>query len=140
MEKDALQEQNRNQYVRYTTKGNGTQSLPTSANVNPVGQERIAEKRIPYLVQLWKIAVDTVYVWNFQESLRNVGVPLVFPVKYAMNLALPKAASTTSIWTNANLARDVMRTTSCSLERNALVKLRLTIRVLQSKSANTENL
>jgi hypothetical protein len=81
-----------------------------------------------------------VYVWNFQESLPSVDAILDTPVKYAIKLAVFKATSTTSIWANANLARDVMRTTSCSLERNALVKLRLTICVLQSKSANQENL
>ena len=109
MAKDALQEQNRNQHVRYTTKGNGTQSLPTSANVNRVGQERIAEKRIPYLVQLWKIAVDTVHVWKFKEGMLNVGANQDLLVKYAIKLDALKTISTTCIWTTVNRAQAATR-------------------------------
>ena len=80
------------------------------------------------------------YAWNFQESLPSVVAIQDLPVKYAMKLAVSMEISTISIWANVNLVRDAMRTTSCSLERNALVKLHLTTCVLQSKSANQENL
>jgi hypothetical protein len=80
------------------------------------------------------------YAWNFQESLPSVVAIQDLPVKYAMKLAVSREISTTSIRANANLVRDAMRTISCNLGQNALVKLHLTTCVLQSKSANQENL
>ena len=81
-----------------------------------------------------------VYAWNFQESLPSVDAILDTPVKYAIKLAVFKATSTTFIWIGVNLVQDAMRITSCSLERNVLVKLHWTTCVFQSKSDNQENL
>ena len=81
-----------------------------------------------------------VYACNFQESLPSVDAILDTPVKYAIKLAVFKATSTTFIWANANLVQDALRITSCSLERNVLVKLRWTICAFRLKSVNRDNL